>query len=420
MRITIRFRLPSVLFVTLALPAIPLAAQTSPESALRRALQTKTGVATLPGGVIEISREIVLAPDAHDLDIRGAATTIKASAAFRGRALLVLQGGKNIKLHDLSLDGNREAFAEPVAATPGTSVVSRLVANNGLLAEGVNGLEITKVEAKHVAGFPLLIDGGHDIHIRDVEIAECGSLDAGGHNNGSGGILLEEGVTDFEIVHALIGDVRGNGIWIRSADATTKAVRGRIVDSEFAILARAAIEVNHATAITIENNTGHMIGFPGDAVLIMGTSVPAAIVTTGAVDHAIIRNNNFEQLAGRCQTLDGLSDSEVNGNVCTGGLFNGFYVRGTGNRITNNHLTDLNNARREQPEALTTGIYLAVGASGNTLEGNEIAGYGMERRCIAGPGLAANKAAKNACSGGASLALLQPGSAARGQPAEQR
>ena len=94
-------------------------------------------------------------------------------------------------------------------------------------------------------------------------ITESGSLDANGHNNGSGGVVLEEGVSDFEITHSLIGKIRGIGIWISSADVSSTATRGRISDNEFAILARAAIELNHATGITIENNTAHMIGFPG-------------------------------------------------------------------------------------------------------------------------------------------------------------
>ncbi len=398
---------------------LPLGAQISPETTLRRALLAKTGTVTLPGGEIEISREIVLPPDAHDLNIGGAGTTIKAAAGFRGRALIVLPGGKSIKLHNLNLDGNRDAFPEPVPASPVSSVLSALVANNGLFAQGVTGLEITAVKATHIAGFPILISGGTGVHIRNVEITASGSLDTNGHNNGTGGILLEEGVTDFEITHPLIGEVRGNGIWIRAAASggtIATASRGHISGGEFAVIARSAIELNHATGITVENNTGHMIGFPGEAVLIAGTFVPAAIATTGAVDHAVFRNNNFEQIAGRCGSFDGLSESEVSGSVCSASLFNALYIRGTGNRITGNHFTDLNNSRRDSPEALITGIYLANGAARNTVDGNEISGYGMEAHCIAGPGLAGNTIAKNLCSGGSSLALLQPSASSAWRP----
>jgi hypothetical protein len=174
------------------------------------------------------------------------------------------------------------------------------------------------------------------------------------------------------------------------------------------VLARAAVELNHATAITIENNNGHMIGFPGEEVVIGGTVLPAAIVTSGSVDHTSIRNNTFDEIAGRCLSLDGFSDGEVIGNTCLDGLFNGVLIRGTGNRIMSNHLTGLNTAKRDQPESLRAGIYLAGGASGNTLDGNEISGFGMAQHCIGGPAVDANKVLKNACSDGVSVARLQP------------
>ena len=393
--------------VILSLAALPLIAQTNPEAALRRALQTKTGAITLPGGSIEISREIILPADAHDLDIRGANTTIAASAAFRGRALLVFPAGKNIKIHDLTLDGNRDAFPQPISPPPPTAMLSRVIANNGILADGVTGLEISQFKANRVPGFPILINGGRAIHIHDVEITESGTLDATGHNNGSGGIVLEEGVTDFEIIHALIGKVRGNGIWVRSV-GTTNAARGRVADSEFAILARAAVELNHATSIILENNTARMIGFPGEEVVTGGTALPAAITSTGAVDHTSIHGNRIEQIAGRCLSLDGFNDGAVTGNECAEGLFNGILIRGAGNQITGNRLTGLNSAHRDQPESLRAGIYLAGGSTGNTLDANEISGYGMGQHCIGGPAIAANKIAKNACSDDLSVAWLRP------------
>ncbi len=292
----------------------------SAEARLRTALQTKTGTAKLPSGVIEISREIILPSDAHDLEIQGANTTIKASSEFRGRALLVLPAGKNIKIHDLALDGNRDAFPQPIAPAPPTSMLSRVVANNGIIAEGVAGLEITQVKATQFAGFPILVNGGRNIRIHDVEITESGSLDANKINNGSGGLVLEEGVADFEIVHALIGKVRGNGIWIRSADNSTSATKGRIADCEFAIIARAAIEMNHSTGVTIENNTGHMIGFPGEEVLTGGTALPAAIATSGSVEHAAIRGNVFRAARRTLPVSGWIQQWRSNGQQLLGGI----------------------------------------------------------------------------------------------------
>ncbi len=68
--------------IVFVLSVLPLLAQQTPESRRRTALQTKTGTIALPAGVIEISREITLPADAHDLNITGTNTTIKASATF--------------------------------------------------------------------------------------------------------------------------------------------------------------------------------------------------------------------------------------------------------------------------------------------------------------------------------------------------
>ncbi len=400
------------LFFATVLSALPLLAQQpNPEAKLRTALQTKTGVVTLHSGTIEITREITLPGDAHDLEIKGANTTIKAASTFRGSALIILPAGKNIKIHDLSLDGNREAFPQPVPPPAPVAMLSRVIANNGIVAEGITGLELFQIKATRFPGFPILVNSGGNVRIHDVEITESGTLDANGHNNGTGGLVLEEGVNDFEIAHALIGKIRGNGIWIRSTGPT--AQKGRITDSEFAIIARAAIEMNHSAGVTIENNTGHMFGFPGEEVLTGGTALPAAIASSGSVEHATIHNNNFDQIAGRCMSLDGFNNGEVTGNSCADGLFNGFLIRGVTNHISGNRLTGLNNAHRDQPESLRAGIYLAGGATGNTLDTNEISGFGMAQHCIAGPGLTdagpnPNKLAKNACSDGTSVGWLLP------------
>src|SRR5579863_1895417 len=132
--------------------ASTLSAAPATESQLRTALLARTGAVTLPAGTIEISREITLPGDAHDLDLRGASTTIKAASTFRGRALIVIPAGKNIKVHDLSLDGNRDAIARPLGLPPSETMFSRFTPDNGLLAEGVTNLEIAQVKATGIAG----------------------------------------------------------------------------------------------------------------------------------------------------------------------------------------------------------------------------------------------------------------------------
>ncbi|MDP9054063.1 MAG: hypothetical protein M3N93_07130 [Acidobacteriota bacterium] len=449
----------------LSLALLAPAAFAATEADLRTALLAKTGIVKLPAGTVEISREITLQPDAHDLDISGMATVIKAAAAFRGRALLVIPAGRNIKVHDLSLDGNRDAITRPHGMPPWSAMFARFVANSGILAEGVTNLEIARVKATAIDGFAILVNSSHTVKIAAIQLSGSGGLNAKKRNNTTGGILLEEGTTDFEVVDCRIANVRGNGIWTHSLYTSPRNARGRIAGNEFAMIARDAIQVGHATEVRVENNRGRMIGYPAAEVDLEGQAFPVAVDTAGNVDKSVYRNNQFEEIDGKCFDLDGFHDGEVSGNTCTneqavkeypygnfgiimnnsnpdmqsrnnrilnntidGGLFGGIFIIGSGHTVTGNHLKRLNLAHCNepgpincaaiagQPDILRTGIYLGAGAErpdlakGNTIANNDIGGYGMSRHCVgAAPGvsLAANTIVKNECSDDAAVALAR-------------
>jgi hypothetical protein len=424
----------------------------TPEAALRTALAAKTGSVKLPAGVIEISREVVIAPDAHDLEITAPETTLKATAAFRGRALLVITGGRNIKIHGLSLDGNREKIGRPSGPAPADATWSRFTSNSGIIADGTNGLEIDGIKAGNMAGLAVLVSAGRDVHIRDAEITDSGGLNAAGHNNATGGILLEEGTTDFEVTGSRIGNVRGNGIWTRSLARSPKNARGRISGNEFAMIARNAIEVGEAVEVRVEDNRGRGIGFALEEVDPQAQA--AAVASAGDVGQTVFRNNQFEEVDGKCLALEGFHDSEATGNTCVnadtidhypfggfaisltgaltrnarvtsntvdGSVSGGILVAGSGNTISGNHFLHLNlahcndpgpikcDAVSAEPDLLRSGVYLGRGAAGNTVEANEIVGYGMSRHCIGiAPGVPAdaNKIARNECSDDASVARV--------------
>src|SRR5579883_797344 len=206
----------------------------NPDAQLHQALQTKTGSLTLPAGVFEISRELTLPPDARNLTIDASKTTIKAASTFRGRALIAIPGGTNIHITGLTLDGNRDAVSHPTGLPPSGTTFARFTPNNGILAENVTGLEIANMRINHVAGFAILVNAGRNVRIHGIDVADSGSLDAHGHNNTTGGILLEEGVSDFEVTHCRFGKVSGNGIWTHSYGNSARDSHGRIADNEFA------------------------------------------------------------------------------------------------------------------------------------------------------------------------------------------
>ena len=361
------------IFTVLALATAPgLTAADSPEVLLRRALATKTGAVTLPSGTIEISREIALLPDAHDLDIRGSGTVIKASDAFRGRSLIVIPGGKNIKIRDLTLDGNRDVVGHLVSLPPAGTMLSRFVADNGIVAEGVTGLEIGPMKAKHIAGFAVIANSSHEVRIHHVDVTESGGFNAQRKNAASGGIAVEEATTDFEINGCLFGTIRGTAITVRSSQ------RGKIFENEFRAIARDAIHVAQATGVSIDNNHAEQIGIPLEEV-----AAPGAL----------------------CMRLERFDGGQITGNTCSEALLGAISISGTQVKIGGNHFTGLNVSRRDSP-----GIFLAPGSKDITIQGNEVSGNGMSLHCVgAAPEVAAgaNKVLKNDCSDEASVAFLR-------------
>ncbi len=149
--------------------------------------------------------------------------------------------------------------------------------NNGILAEGVTNLEIGQVTATAVAGFTILVNAGHTVRIHDIKIANSGGLNARKRNNTTGGILLEEGTTDFEVLNCRIADVRGNGIWTHSLYTSppqcARPHRGQRICHD-----RARCHSGRArTEVRVENNRGRMIGYPSEEVDLEGRAFPVAV-----------------------------------------------------------------------------------------------------------------------------------------------
>jgi hypothetical protein len=428
------------------------------ESRLRHELDRGTGTVRLPAGVIEISSELVVPKGAHGLQVLGApsGTVLRASSSFRGRAILRVERADRVVLAGFAIDGNRAALERRAGLPPSDVPFCRFTEDNGILAEDVKGLAISDVRLSNVAGFAILISRSSEVRIERVRVEDSGSRNTKGRNNTTGGILLEEGTSGFQVLSCTFRNVRGNGIWTHSLYTSPRNRDGLISGNRFASMGRDAIQVGHASAMRVENNSGTRIGYPFEEVDVEGGGIPVAIDTAGNVDGSTYARNHFEEANGKCIDLDGFHHGEVRGNACTnrgsagdyphghygivfnnsnpdmqsegvtvagnvidGAKFGGIFVIGTGNTIVENKLTNLNLARcnesgakygclyyPDQPDLLRSGIYLGQGAArpaaarGNTITGNEISGYGMRERCIvAAPGvsLSWNKAERNRC-----------------------
>ena len=430
----------------------------SPEARIRLTLASQTtGVIRLPPGEIEISSELTLAPGAHDLEIAGSGTRLKAADKFKGRAILVFENVERIHVHDLQIDGNRGKLAKPLEMAPPENAFRVWYPNNGVLANNVAGLEAANLWFANVVNFPILISQSSRIRITGVTIEDSGSKNARGRNNLSGGILLEEGTSDFEVYNSRFRGVLGNGLWTHSNFRAPRQRDGRFANNQFHTIGRDALQLGHATNVKIENNSGANIGYPVEIVDVENQGTPVAIDTAGNVDRSEYMGNSFDEVNGQCINLDGFHDGVVRLNRCTntksaadypfgsfgmamnnahpdahssnieilsnvidGSKFGGLFLIGSGHRVVGNRFVNLNLAgcnesapkmpciyKVGEPTILESGIYLGAGASraeparGNIVRENQISGHGMKSRCITfGPKVsrASNTIQNNNCS----------------------
>jgi hypothetical protein len=388
----------------------------------------------LAPGVTELHSEMQIASATEVVGSR--ATVLRAAADFHGHALIVVRGG-GVRLRHFAIDGNRAAL-EQRTGLPGSNVTfAAFTCANGVLVADSTRVAIEDVRFRNIAGFAVLVTNSHAVTIDRVHVTDSGSRNPAGHNNTTGGILFEEGTTDFRVTNSVLRSIRGNGIWTHSLYTSPRNARGDIALNRFENIGRDALQVGHATDVSVHDNRGSRIGFPLEDVDMESLAVPAALDTAGNVERSSYLRNEFTDVNGKCIDLDGFHDGDVRGNACInrmpaanypfgnygivmnnsnpdmqsrnirieqnrieGARFGGIFVIGSGNRVTGNRLLNLNGARcgeplqpgcnyaPSEPDMLRSGIYLGAGAArpapahGNIVEGNEVTGFGMDKRCI--------------------------------------
>jgi parallel beta-helix repeat protein len=382
----------------------------------------------LPPGITEVHKEWPIPEGAQDVEVIGDGSTLHAAGDFHGRAIFAVKSGAHIRFRRFTIDGNRDALEQRVGLPGSNTPFRNFTVNNGILIEGVTDVKISDVTFRQVAGFAILVSGSKQVRIERVRIEDSGSRNAAGRNNTTGGILLEEGTSNFQVIDCEIKQVRGNGVWTHSLYTSPRNEKGMIRLNHFTAIGRDAIQVGHATGIHVENNSGERIGYPESEV----DAIPVAIDTAGNVDHATYIGNKFSEINGKCIDLDGFHDGRVIGNVCTnqrnfgivmnnsnpdmqsseitiedntidGGQYGGIFVIGGPNKILKNTLRNLNLSHSED-DLLRSGIYLGKGAErpgiarGNLVEGNDVSGYQL--KCIANApevSMTENRVRKNTC-----------------------
>jgi hypothetical protein len=430
----------------------------SPEARLRKTLASQTtGVIHLPSGTIEVSSELSLARGAHDLTIIGTNTVLKASDQFQGRAILSGEEVKNIRLSGFSVDGNRSAIAKPLEMAPPENQFRVYYRNNGMLFDQVDRVAISDVRFVNIANFAVVVSRSSGIHFDHLHISDSGSLNKLGRNNTTGGIVIEEGSSSFEVRDCAFLRIRGNALWTHSMYRSPRLQDGLFAANSFDTIGRDAVEVGHATNVRVVDNTGSNIGYPAEIVDVENGGTPVALDTSGNVDRSVYAHNRFEEIDGKCIDLDGFHDGSIVENQCVnrkaaadypfghfgivmnnanpdmrsenieilnnrldGTKFGGLFMIGSGHRVIGNSFIRLDEAncnenakifgcifKSDEPEMLEAGIYLGKGAErpasthGNVIRGNTISGHMMKTRCIVfAPGVPrqSNAIEKNQCS----------------------
>jgi len=316
--------------------------------------------------------------------------------------------------------------------------------SNGILIEDSDGLSVDHLDFERIPSFAIIVNHSNNILLDHVSVKDSGSLNAQGRNNTTGGVLLEEGTTQFTVADSVFGNIRGNGVWTHSRYRSPRNSGGKIANNKFFDIGRDAVQVGHATGVQVTGNSGTRIGWPANLVDVENAGTPVGIDTAGNVDQSVYENNNFEEVDGKCIDLDGFHDGAVRGNTCinrrppedypfgnfgiainnssvemqskniviegnrlSGMRFGAIFAIGEGHIIRNNRMTNLNTGRCNEthaafgcfgipgePEFLESGIYLAKGgdrpapARNMIIENNIINGHKMAEHCIeAAPGV---------------------------------
>ncbi|MBS1871820.1 MAG: right-handed parallel beta-helix repeat-containing protein [Acidobacteria bacterium] len=423
----------------------------------------QTGRLVLPAGVVDLTAELRIPAGAHDLVIVGHrnGTTLRLAPGFAGRAAIVCDGARNVRLASFRIEGRRETVKDRVGLPPSNVAFADFYRRNGILARGAEGLSIQGVSFHDIWGFAVLVNRSRRVRMDNIRVADSGGRNSLGRNNTTGGVLFEEGVEDFEVRRSTFDRVLGNGVWTHSNYGSPRNVRGLFVENTFHEIGRDALQVGHATEVRVERNTGDRIGYPFDAIDVENGATPVAIDTSGNVDHSVYTSNQFSELNGKCIDLDGFHDGQVTFNVCVnkggpksypnghfaivvnnynpdmrseniviadntvdGAKFGGVFLIGTHHTVVRNKLLNLNSAHcnenaatygcsaiQGEPDVLQAGIYLgriaaewaqkrADASRGHIIRENLITGYKMDKRCVmAAPGvaLAESSIGQNVC-----------------------
>jgi hypothetical protein len=184
-------------------------------------------VVQLPGRrTVEMHREM-LVDERHGIARIAAAGTVLRAAPI---SMAARSGGGRRGRHsaEFTLDGNRDKLERRTGLPPSDKPFSQFTRGNGVLAAGPRGCSSRTCASAISPDSRCWRAGRGTSRIERVDVADSGSRDAGGRNNSTGGILLEEGTRDFRVSHSQFRNIRGNGVWTHSLFTSPRNADGLI------------------------------------------------------------------------------------------------------------------------------------------------------------------------------------------------
>ncbi|MDX2178637.1 MAG: right-handed parallel beta-helix repeat-containing protein [Bryobacteraceae bacterium] len=346
------------------------------------------------------------------------------------RAVIDIRGEKQVRIRNVVIDGQRDRYAHlhwPIAEN-GAPFIDYYPLN-GIAIDRCEDVVIENVVIRNVTNLAIVVARSSNVRIERVTIEDSGSLDAKGKNNTTGGILLEEGTSNFVVANNRLSRIRGNAIWTHSYTVSPRNRDGQITNNEIDTAGRDAIQVGHAVNVMVDANVARNVGYPVE----IAEGEPVGIDTAGNVENTHYRSNRLFEINGKCFDLDGFHDGSlicnlcinarpvgeyplgnfgivfndshpesvsrniaVRGNVLDGMKYGAMFVIGAGHTIEDNAFLNLNRARSKDG-LLGSSIHFANGVlrpnppKGVVVRGNTMTGT----RCVAPyPGV---KLEKNEC-----------------------
>ena len=235
-----------------------------------------------------------------------------------------------------------------------------------------------------------------------MRVHDSGSRNPAGRNNTTGGILLEEGTTDFRVTNCDFRNIRGNGVWTHSLYTSPRNARGLFAantfDDDRPRRATGGTRVRRPRRTQLRPRAS---ACPPEIV----DATPVAIDTAGNVERSSYTHNRLRghqrqvhrprRVSRRrgqrnsCARVDGYGivmnntnpdmqsrNIRVTDNLLDTTLYGGIFVIGTGHPIARNRLFNINTSHCNEsaaqagcyymagePDMLRSGIYLGSAPS---------------------------------------------------------